>query len=173
MIISYIRLGKQRRQLVLRQIKANIKDIELRFNSKQIKYWWKFNSLSNYMDRVGQLSHAKWDEFDLVYVACQIIEFKNHIFNDHDSNKLEVYRIMQDLNIPVDKAMLRDYNRAFKRKQKYGSNNLNKVNRNIESRVYKSCRLFLINNKKKVLFSCDVFALVYIVLSAMLNHNED
>ena len=112
----------------------------------------------------GHLSEETGDWYDIDYVAGQIVLFKNHIFNECDTDKANVYKIMKALHIPFDKRMLLDYKRLKRREKKYkNTDERYKIDCNIESRIYKKLKLWWYCHKKNV---CVTIAAVSFIIMA-------
>ena len=150
--VKYSRLKGRKKDYVLQDIEEKVVELYCDYTPTQIKHYWRKDSLSRAMAISGHLSERAWDDYDLDYKAGQIVEFCNHVFNDHDNNKVEVYQIMEDLNIHFDFLMALDYTRAKRREQKYKNkkNGWYKIDSNLESRIWKTIKLNYNEYKKPI-----------------------
>ena len=123
-------------------VREQVIKIEHEYSTKQIKHWWRKDSLSYMMGIAGHCSENRWDWNCIYYISGQIVLFKNHVFNEHDFAKADIYRLMRRLHIPFDGLMKIDYWRARQREKKYGRDDFFKTDTNIEARLYRIIRRF-------------------------------
>ena len=145
------RLGKLRQQYIIDQLSNVLFEYHKTYTKKQIKHWWRKDSLSHQMGIYGHNIERPWDLNDIHYRAGQIVEFCNHIFNDHTYHKLETYQIMEQMNIYFDLLMLIDYKRAKWRALKYST--LYERDNNIEKRVTDKLKSDCNYHKKELILS--------------------
>ena len=153
------------RRIYQDKIKERVKEIEAEYTPRQIKRFWRKDSLSYDMGISGHNSARTGDWYDIDYRAGQIVLFKNHIFNDHDSSKKEVYKLIKALQIPFDKQMMRDYRRMKRREKKYGTDDpfRFRIDSNIESRIYKTCSTWWYGHKKVVCICLGIISMLVVV----------
>ena len=120
-MLRYDRLCKLKKQHIRKQLAKEVLDIQNSYTTKQIKHWWRTDSLSSDMQDIFMACRNDWDSKDIRYKAGQIVLFCNHVFNNHTIDKWAIYQIMKDMGIEFDTLMTIDYLRAKCRAKKHKS----------------------------------------------------